>query len=433
MQNKDLSTTFIHLESIVQPQFFSRVPDESTLKEDYEKLRITYELQRDIGSEIEIDAILNRILERTFEFLRYDRGVILLLEKGEKLKVRAMRNSPDIDAKDSLPSTTLIKHIIKSRKAVISSDIRSDQRFNYADSIRLSRARSSLAVPLLCQDEILGAIIIQSSERIGAFTPKDLKLMMNIASHAAQFIKNSLLHEELRTSFKNAIRTLSATVDARHPLTAGHSESVAKISQIIAGELGLKGNRLEALGYAALLHDIGKIGIPDRVLLKNGPFNADERDEMKQHPVKTKEILDNFHFPWKLKNVPDIAALHHERLDGRGYPYGLEGSQFPLEAKILAVADVFDALTSLRDYPKYNQQGAPLNKDRLSIEEAVSVIEEGVGFQFEAKVVKAFKRSLPRALLALRKHHYQEEYVDNYIRAHAPSLASQLVETTYQE
>jgi HD-GYP domain-containing protein (c-di-GMP phosphodiesterase class II) len=426
MHEKDAANkTFIQLETLVHPSLFLKreAPDEGALREDYEKLRITYELQKDIASEIEIDAILNRILDRTFEFLKYDRGVILLLEKGQKLRVRASRSSPGVDGKERLLSTSLIRHILKSRKAVISSDMRSDRRFNHTDSVVLSKTRSCMAVPFLCQDEILGAIIVQSSEKVAAFTQKDLKLVMNIASHAAQFIKSSLLHEELLISFKNAIRTLSAMVDARHPLTAGHSERVARMSHIIAKELGLKGNRLEALGYAALLHDIGKIGIPDRILLKDGPFDSDERAAMNRHPIKTKEILENFHFPKQLKDVPTIAALHHERLDGQGYPYGLEGPEFPLDAKIIAVADVFDALTSPRDYPKYSDKGKSLKKDRMSIEEAVSVIEEGAGVHFEAEVVDAFKRCLPRALLALRRRHYQKEYVDNYIRSYAPSLA----------
>jgi HD-GYP domain-containing protein (c-di-GMP phosphodiesterase class II) len=426
--NDAVTNTFIQLESLVQPELFPKkeVPDDGALREDYEKLRITYELQRDIGSEIEIDSILKRILDRTSEFLKYDRGVILLMEEGEKLRIRASKTVADVDVKNNPLSKTLIRYILKNRKGVISSDIRSDQRFNQADSVMLSHIRSSMAVPLLYQDEILGAIIVQSSEKIGVFSEKDLKIMMNIANHVAQFIKNSLLHEELRTSFNNAIRTLSAMVDARHPLTAGHSERVAKISLFIANELGLEGYGLEGLKYGALLHDIGKIGISDRVLLKVGPLDADEREEMNSHPAKTKEILDNFHFPRRMKDVPTIAALHHERVDGRGYPYGVDGSQFTLESKIIAVADVFDALTSPRDYPKYSGEGKPLNRDRMSIEEAVSVIEEGAGSQFEAEVVDGFKRCLPRALLNLRKDHYEKEYVDSYIRSRDPSLASRL-------
>jgi len=368
------------------------IPADGVLREDYEKLRITYELQRDIGSEIEVDMVLNRILDRTFEFLNYDRGIILLVNKKGKLKARAYKNITN--GKKNALSTTLIRHVIDKKEGVISSDILTDGRFNKADSIIFSGIRSTIVAPVLQGNEVLGVIVIESSRKVGAFTEKDLLLIMNIASHTAQFIKNSLLHEELRMSFDSAIRTLSATVDAKHTLTAGHSERVAKLSVRIAKRMGLNKNRLEALRYAALLHDIGKIGISDRILLKNGSFDDSEREEMKSHPVKTKEILDKFHFPILLRNVPIISALHHERIDGTGYPNGLTDSDIPLEAKILSVADVFDALTSLRDYPKHDDNGKDLECETISVAQAVNLLEKGAGSHFDVAVVAALKKCL---------------------------------------
>jgi HD-GYP domain-containing protein (c-di-GMP phosphodiesterase class II) len=394
--NKNNPSGVMHTQhvSLVHTEFVPEkdIPNDGILREDYEKLRITYELQRDTGSEIEIDLVLNRILDRTFEFLGYDRAMILLVNKRRKLKTRAYRNISD-RTKQQL-STTLIKHVVHKREGVILSDLLTDNRFNKADSIILSGMRSSMAVPILHKDEVLGVIVIESSKKIGAFTKKDLLLIMNIANHTAQSIKNSLLHEELRISFDSAIRTLSATVDAKHTLTAGHSERVAKLTVLIAKELGMKGNRLMALNYAALLHDIGKIGIPDKVLLKNGPMNDSEREEMNTHPAKTQNILENFHFPKMLKNVPFIAALHHEKVDGKGYPGGLTGSELPLEAKILGVADAFDAMTSLRDYPKYDEKGNGLDCKKMSVSQTVDILEKESGAHFDAAVVAALKKCL---------------------------------------
>jgi HD-GYP domain-containing protein (c-di-GMP phosphodiesterase class II) len=394
--NKNSTSGVMHTQhvSLVHTEFVPEkdIPNDGILREDYEKLRITYELQRDTGSEIDIDLVLNRILDRTFEFLRYDRAIILLVNKKKKLKARAYRNISD-KTKQQL-STTIIKHVVQKREGVILSDLLTDNRFNKADSIILSGMRSSMAVPILHKDEVLGVIVIESSKKIGAFTKKDLLLIMNIANHTAQSIKNSLLHEELRISFDSAIRTLSATVDAKHTLTAGHSERVAKLSVLIAKELGLKGNRLMALNYAALLHDIGKIGIPDKVLLKNGPMNDSEREEMNTHPSKSRDILENFHFPKMLKTVPFIAALHHEKVDGKGYPNGLTGSELPLEAKILGVADAFDAMTSLRDYPKYDEKGKGLECKKMSLSRTVDVLEKESGSHFDAEVVAALKKCL---------------------------------------
>ena len=380
--------------SLVHTEFVPEkdIPNDQILREDYEKLRITYELQRDTGSEIDIDLVLNQILDRTFEFLKYDRAIILLVNKKKKLKTRAFRNVSD-RTKQHL-STTIIKHVVQKREGVILSDLLTDNRFNKADSIILSGMRSSMAVPILHNDEVLGVIVIESLKKIGAFTKKDLLLMMNIANHTAHSIKNSLLHEELRISFDSAIRTLSATVDAKHTLTAGHSERVAKLSVLIAKEMGLKGNRLMALNYAALLHDIGKIGIPDKVLLKNGPINDSERAEMNTHPAKSREILENFHFPKMLKTVPFVAALHHEKVNGQGYPNGLTGSELPLEAKILGVADAFDAMTSLRDYPKYDEKGNGLDCKKMSVSQTVDILEKESGTHFDAAVVAALKKCL---------------------------------------
>ena len=392
--NNTSSVTHTQHVSLFHTEFVPEkdIPSDRILREDYEKLRITYELQRDTCSEIDIDLVLNRILDRTFEFIRYDRAIILLVNKTRKLKTRAYRNNSD-ENKQKL-STTLIRHVVHKREGVILSDLLTDNRFNKADSIILSGMRSSMAVPILHKDEVLGVIVIESTKKIGAFTKKDLLLIMNIANHTAQSIKSSLLHEELRISFDSAIRTLSATVDAKHALTAGHSERVAKFSVLIAKELGLKGNRLIALSYSALLHDIGKIGISDKVLLKNGPITDSEREEMNTHPVKTQEILENFHFPKMLKNVPFIAALHHEKIDGNGYPKGLTGSDLPLEAKILGVADAFDALTSHRDYPKYDENGTRLECKRMSILQAVDILEKETGTHFDGEVVAALKKCL---------------------------------------
>ncbi len=412
-ENADSGSTHTEFVPLVHPEFLpeKNIPEEKSLRDDYEKLRITYELQRDIGSEIDIELVLDRILDRTFEFLDYDSGVILLVNKKGRLKPRTSRNlKPESKL---ILSSTLIRYVVKEKKGAIFSDILSDERFNVAESIIISGMRSSIAVPILHRKEILGVIVIQSSKSINAFAEKDLHLLMNIANHTAQFIKNSLLHEELGRSFESAIRTFSAMVDARHPLTAGHSERVAEISVMIAKEMGLDSKRIEALRLAALLHDIGKIGIRDKLLLKEGPLDPSERAEMNRHPSKTKKILENFHFPRSLRQVPEIAALHHERVDGQGYPNGTGEDQLPLEAKIMAVADVFDALISPRDYPKYDTTGKPLNCNRMTISMALSVIVKETGHHFDAEVVEAFKRCLTQAMVHFKGRRLVARTVDS--------------------
>jgi HD-GYP domain-containing protein (c-di-GMP phosphodiesterase class II) len=234
-----------------------------------------------------------------------------------------------------------------------------------------------------------------------AFTTKDLGIMTAIANQAARIIKNALLHEELRLSFDSSIRTLSATVDARHPLTAGHSERVTEISIHIARQMNLPENEIRVLKFATLMHDIGKIAVPDEILLKNGRFTSEEKALMDIHPLKTREILENFYFPVLLEQVPLIASSHHEKMDGTGYPLGLKGEEIPLASRIMAVADMFDALTAKRDYPKYIDNKTA-SFEPLPLSTVVSIITKGVGERFDKRVVDAFLACLPEIVECFR-------------------------------
>ena len=218
----------------------------------------------------------------------------------------------------------------------------------------------------------------------------------------------------MRLSFDSSISTLSATVDARHPLTAGHSERVTEYTLLIARDMGLPESDIEVLKYAALLHDIGKIGIRDSVLLKNGKFTDEDREEMNAHPVKTRDILEKFHFPRGIEGRTRNRGHHHEKINGQGYPDGLTGDKLPLGSKILAVADVFDALTSRRDYPKYTADRT-LTRAPMALELAVNILREGSGTHFEPQIVKTFLRVLPRVLRLYRGAHFPPAYCDPWI------------------
>ena len=164
-----------------------------------------------------------------------------------------------------------------------------------------------------------------------------------------------------------------------------------------------------------------KIGIRDDVLMKNGPFTPEEREEMNTHPIKTKEILEKFRFPKAFKSVPEIALYHHEKVNGQGYPFGLTGDKMPLESKIMAVADVFDALTSRRDYPKYTRNES-FSCEPMPLTKAIAILKNNAGSHFEPAVVDAFMVCLPQALLRFRGGHFPHQYVDDIIRQLAPDL-----------
>ena len=226
-------------------------------------------------------------------------------------------------------------------------------------------------------------------------TFKQLRRLINLSDKQQarlnefnEFLENEnyQLVGQLGQAFESFVRALSTAVDAKHPLTAGHSHRVTEYSIHLGQKIGLPDTDLEALKYTALLHDIGKIGVPDAVLTKKGRFSDDERKVMNEHPVWTYRIINGIALPASFKDVPNIASSHHEKLNGKGYPYGLKGDKIPLFSRILAVSDVFDALTSLRDYPKYDGS-TTMSFDPMPLEKAFSILEKDSGSHFDPDVV----------------------------------------------
>jgi putative nucleotidyltransferase with HDIG domain len=196
-------------------------------------------------------------------------------------------------------------------------------------------------------------------------------------------------YEMLRTRSLETIETLNATVDAKDPYTAGHSQRVQRIALAIARELGVESDRLEAVRHGALFHDIGKLGVPDAILTKPARLTAEEFDVIKRHPADGAGIIERLGL---LRDAVPLIRYHHERWDGHGYPEGLAAEEIPLEAAIVGLSDAWDAMTTDRPYSR-----------ALSLDDALEEIRGGRGTQFAPAVVDAFFRALersPRELVA---------------------------------
>lgn len=236
-------------------------------------------------------------------------------------------------------------------------------------------ARCAMLAPLFGPDGVVG-VISAESPKINAFNETSLELFSTFAHQVAVAIENARLHETARNTYYETIRALAHALEMRDSYTHGHSERVARFAKRIARKLELEPLQMEVLEQAALLHDIGKIGIRDSVLHKNGQLNGREREDIERHPV----IGDNILHPVGFLNDALLAVLHHhEHFDGSGYPSGLAGEDIPLVARIIAVADTFDAMTSNRPYRK-----------ALSKEVAINEIVRQSGTQFDPVVVEAF-------------------------------------------
>ena len=263
--------------------------------------------------------------------------------------------------------------------------------------------QSMLCVPLAVKDRVIGVVEVLNRVSGTRFGTEDAALLTALAGIAGIAIDNARLLEEatrradelarllaeLRRTYRGTMYALSTFLDIRDAATAGHSQRVVIFTLALARALGITDpQRLRVIEYGALLHDVGKIGTPDAILLKPGPLTAEEWGEMRRHPARGAAMLADIDF---LAHAVPIVRWHHERWDGTGYPDGLAGEAIPPEARIFAVADVFDALTSERTYHAAR-----------SYAEACAIIRAGSGTHFDPAVADAFCRVPEAAWTRLR-------------------------------
>jgi putative nucleotidyltransferase with HDIG domain len=262
------------------------------------------------------------------------------------------------------------------------ADVYADSRFDKTTDQKTGyRTRCILCVPVKNQNgEVIG-VVEAINKKAGKFTDTDAEHLIALSSGIAIALENAILFQEQDRQFKSILEVMAASIDAKDPLTAGHSKKVTQYAVGIADELGFGEIEQDILSVAALLHDYGKLGIDDYILKKQGRLTEEEYERIKQHVVITREILSKMHFSRQYRNVPLIAAYHHERLNGSGYLDGLGSEDIPFMTKIIAVADVFEALTSRRHY-----------RDALPVENAFEILEQESGTLYDESVVAALKK-----------------------------------------
>jgi HD-GYP domain-containing protein (c-di-GMP phosphodiesterase class II) len=252
-----------------------------------------------------------------------------------------------------------------------------------------------LVMPMVVRGEVTGLVLLGGKASGEEFSSDDFETIRAMVRHigvgihthrlleqlAQRAEENRRLYDELRTIYRDTVRAFAAAIDIKDKYTQGHSERVGRYSEIIARELGWSEEEVEGIQIAGYLHDIGKL-IVDRDII-NAPYKIDAKNsiELNRHPNAGYEILAPIRHPYA--DIPFMAKHHHERLDGRGYPDGLTDQQIPLGAKIVSLADSFDAMTTDRPY-----------KRRRSFEDVVVDLRENSGKQFDGKVVAAFARAI---------------------------------------
>jgi putative nucleotidyltransferase with HDIG domain len=261
-------------------------------------------------------------------------------------------------------------------------DVNKDKRFknrNIAKNFGLNE-KSFLTMPIIFDGKLVAVLQMINKLNGGHFSKADEETMeLLIETQIAPNLEKAKVYNYMQELFNDSIQTIANAIDARDEYTQGHCMRVAEYSMMIGKELGLDGEELVSLRYSAVLHDVGKIGIRDSILISKQKLSEEEFEEMKSHVIKGTKILEQIS-----KTNPDIVygvKYHHERYDGKGYCEGLSGEQIPLFARIIAVADTFDAMTSNRPYRKEFAQ-----------EVAVAELIRCAGTQYDKEIVDAFVR-----------------------------------------
>ncbi|MGH7441068.1 MAG: HD-GYP domain-containing protein [bacterium] len=347
------------------------------LRQSFEELAQLYRLSETIASALTFSRVLTLLLEVMREVVDYDAAMLYLYdERGAQLRPNLEKNvSPELKRSFAaqIEDGSLLWALKQGRILVLADNARRQGAERPEDEA----GRSFLLVPILARGKPVGLLDLAVSAEAGTFSQRDLSLLVILANQAGISLENARLYEAIRQDYTDVIQALAGAVDARDHYTRQHSNRVSLYGVAIARQLKLDQAFIESVQFGGLLHDIGKIGIPDLVLNKPARLTEEEFEVMKGHCALGAGLLRRVE---SLAHLVPLVLYHHERFDGRGYPEGLAGKQIPLGARILNVADSFETITSDRVYHKAR-----------SFQEGLEEIKRCSGGQFDPEIVAAFE------------------------------------------
>ncbi len=344
------------------------------------------EISKILNSTLHLDTLLNRLFTEVRNIMHTE-GCSLMLKskKTGELKFKTVKGKRSNIIKEfSIPAGKGIAGwIVRNKKSVLVNDVSKDKRFYSGMDHRSGfMTRNIVGAPLLIKDNVIGIIEAVNKLNKENFNFSDKEILGSLANLAAIAIQNATLYHELQEFFLNTVKSLSAAIDAKDPYTKGHSERVTKYSIMLVKKLKLDEQIIKEIEWSAILHDIGKIGIDEVILSKPGKLSQKEYNIIKKHPSIGESIMK------PIKELEDILPgirNHHERWDGRGYPDRLTKGNIPLLARIIALSDTFDAMTSDRPYRKKA-------KPKLALKEIAAC----AGTQFDPFLAKIFVKTIKK-------------------------------------
>lgn len=316
------------------------------------------------------------VLDSACALMKCKRGSVMIHdETAGHLKIVAA-SAPATDQPQTLllkPGEGVAGKAFQSGQSIFIQDPQKDPRYVKGTA---SDSQPFISIPLLVKSKPIGVLNLHADGSPEPFNDYNVKFLNILAGEAAVMLHNLDLFERLETFYLEMVKTLARAVDSKDQYTHEHSDRASHRARRLAAEMQLPEQMARYVEYAALLHDIGKIGIDEAILLKPGKLTPEEYEQMKKHPVIGHQILAPVKF---LGPVAQMVLYHQEWYDGRGYPEGLKGDQIPLGARMVAVIDAWDAMMSDRPYRK-----------SLGREKAIGELKRGSGTQFDPKVVEAF-------------------------------------------
>lgn len=363
-----------------------RADEKIRLEQENIKLREMmsfYRISEAMGSTLDLDGILRMILDSSLKEFEADLASLYMVKGQQRdleLKAGERIIDPSIESQVNEHCHEVCRETVQTRSPMIFND--PDAEYSPGEP----GIKSSICQPLLARGEVLGALVVVRSKNPHPFSQGQLTGLGLMAAKAAAALESSNLYRNLKESYISTVQVLANAIEARDRYTRGHTERVYRLSKIIAEELDWTEEELGDLKMGGILHDIGKIGVPDSILNKPGPLTEKEIEIMKSHPEKGARMIESIPF---LSPALPYIKYHHERYDGTGYPYGLKGDEIPLPGRLLAVVDTIDAVTSDRPYRK----GRPL-------EEAIEEITRNSGTQFHPEIVEACVKAFTKGKLA---------------------------------
>ncbi|MGC9045414.1 MAG: GAF and HD-GYP domain-containing protein [Thermodesulfovibrio sp.] len=355
-----------------------------------DKLEILLKAAPKITREKNLNNLIEILSNLAKEIIEVDRCSLFIIDEPKKeLYTIFAHGVKEI----RIPLTSGIAgHVVKTGKTYVTEDAYKSKFFNpEVDKISGYRTRNILAVPVInSKGKVIG--VYQAINKSGKFNSSDIKLMKLIAEFAGAAIETRMLYEKIKEINKKALIKLSKAAEYKDPESPSHLLRIGLISSLIAEKLGIDEEKCELLMLASTMHDIGKIGIPDKILQKSGRLEPDEWEIMKKHPIIGYELL--YDEESELLQMAAIIALeHHERWDGKGYPFGKKENEISLWARIVSVVDNFDTLTTDKD-----------DRESWSIDKTVSYMEAMKGKAFDPRIVDVFFENIEKIIEIKEKY-----------------------------